>query len=976
MQNDRGEEGSVDLSSFPLLRIDQISRHKTETLVDSEARLSALGHDEDDGIESSIAAFVSKLLAHVRKEIADRREKEGGIIVRDELSRPSCGDGSSDRCAMSNDARSTKPPRADLPEHGWDCALLSTNYEVTSERSTRNVANSSTYSRSHSLPLTRPPSHQRPHDRTRTSSLQPSFFVSSSPKSKLSSFRSRAKQAKASLWARSSEAISRQSERERHERTRRALETMQDWHKEREKSRKRREDLLETERGLRLERQRARMEREVQVRSSMHAAAEEARANALAAGCTDEEAIVEAAAAAAKVVDDDSTVFQPTAENSDDGSFINDDYENEECSPSQLSSDEMAQVDNSFVIANDPSKQTPGPHILSECIEESVALPSESAATTDPTPGPQICFECTVESVDLPSATGKLQSGKPDERTDTDISHPPVIEKIDRETPPNVPPMPETLQRAHNVYDDDDNSVSADLEVTDDIETQEPPDEAQHSHLTTADDRTSRVGAKPIRIKAARETKYCDTFPSFSGIFVDPPGGRMQTSDADVRQSELSKSLKNQIVQYTRMSTAFAALSLEQTNDSSDCSDSLDQGLFYHINSRRPEVASIIRSAFTNSSWSELPRDVEGNYWNLMWVWGLPKASTFENLLVFQKINRFRDTRGLTRKDLLKKNMDSFDFMPLTYALPHEFNSFVSGYQSLQKANGNRGDNYWIMKPVGLSRGRGISIVNDIAAVSYSRPIVIQRYIQDPLCFMGFKFDLRMYVLVTSFSPLEAFIYKDGLARFGSRQYLLKPESLNDKRIHLTNSSVQKDYVDEVDRSHPAYLAGSRGYGNKVAFTWLWKRLEEIGMDTDELWLKLVNVCRTALITTGSDIQHQPNSFEIFGYDLMFDRSLKCWLIEVNSSPSLACDSPLDDHIKGNLIKDTIALVDPPAYDRKALANVCKRRLTHRKSSSNVSDRAVLETDLAEILMNGVPRKFGEIPKRLGNFERIVPMVD
>lgn len=726
------------------------------------------------------------------------------------------------------------------------------------------------------------------------------------------------------------------------------------------------------------------MEREVQVRSSMHAAAEEARANALASGCTDEEAIVEAAAAAAKVVDDDSTVFQPTAEDSDDGSFINDDYENEECSPSQLSSDEMAQVDNSFVIANDPSKQTPGPQIWSECIGESVALPSESsslnqnnsAATSDPTLGPQICFERIVEPVDLRSASGNLQSGKTDESTDTDISHPPVIEKIDRETPPNDPPTPETLQQAHDVYDEDDNSVTAGSEYTDDIETQEPTDETQHSHLTTVGNRTSRVGAKPIRINAAPEKKYCDIFPSFSGIFVDPTGGRMQTSDADVRQSELSKSLKNQIAQYTRMSTAFAALSLEQTNDSSDYSDSLDQGLFYHINSRRPEVASIIRSAFANSSWSELPRDVEGNCWNLMWVWGLPKASTFENLLVFQKINRFRDTRGLTRKDLLKKNMDSFNFMPLTYALPHEFNSFVSGYQSLQKANGNPGDNYWIMKPVGLSRGRGISIVNDIADVSYSRPIVIQRYIQDPLCFMGFKFDLRMYVLVTSFSPLEAFIYKDGLARFGSRQYSLKPESLNDKRIHLTNSSVQKDYVDEVDRSHPAYLAGSRGYGNKVAFTWLWKRLEEIGMDTEELWLKLVNVCRTALITTGSDIQHQPNSFEIFGYDLMFDRSLKCWLIEVNSSPSLACDSPLDDHIKGNLIKDTIALVDPPAYDRKALANVCKRRLTHRKSSSNVSDRAVLETDLAEILMNEVPRKFGEIPKRLGNFERIVPMVD
>ncbi len=307
--------------------------------------------------------------------------------------------------------------------------------------------------------------------------------------------------------------------------------------------------------------------------------------------------------------------------------------------------------------------------------------------------------------------------------------------------------------------------------------------------------------------------------------------------------------------------------------------------------------------------------------------------------------------------------------MPLTYALPHEFNSFVSGYQAIQKLAGNNSVNYWIIKPVGLSRGRGISLVNDIANVSYSQPIVIQRYIADPLCFMQYKFDLRLYVLVTSFSPLEAFIYKEGLARFGSRQYSNRPEFLHDRRIHLTNTSIQKEFND-IDRSHPAYLAGTHGSGNKVAFTWLWKRLEGLGMNTKELWLKIVDVCRKALEAAGSDIQHQPNSFEIFGFDLMFDTSLKCWLIEVNSSPSLGCDSELDTRIKGNLMRDTILLVDPPAYDRKALADVCRRRIKHRKSTST---RETLEEDLSQILKKKLPRKFGQQPRRMGSYERIVP---
>lgn len=306
--------------------------------------------------------------------------------------------------------------------------------------------------------------------------------------------------------------------------------------------------------------------------------------------------------------------------------------------------------------------------------------------------------------------------------------------------------------------------------------------------------------------------------------------------------------------------------------------------------------------------------------------------------------------------------------MPLTFALPHEFASFVSGYQSVQKNLVDKSANYWIIKPIGLSRGRGISIVNDIADVSYSRPVVIQRYITNPFCFMGFKFDLRMYILVTSFSPLEAFIYKEGLARFGSKPYSLNPELLHDRRIHLTNSSVQQEYSDDIDKSHPAYLAGAHGFESKTAFTWLWKRLESLGVDTNDLWVKLTDVCRYTLLAAGSDIQYQPNSFEIFGYDLMFDQHLKCWLIEVNSSPSLACDSPLDTRIKGSLIRDTVALVNPPAYDRKVLSTICQRRMTQRHSA------AKNDSDVDQVLLHTALREVGEMPKRIGNYERLFPI--
>lgn len=49
----------------------------------------------------------------------------------------------------------------------------------------------------------------------------------------------------------------------------------------------------------------------------------------------------------------------------------------------------------------------------------------------------------------------------------------------------------------------------------------------------------------------------------------------------------------------------------------------------------------------------------------------------------------------------------------------------------------------------------------------------MQRYLSSPLLIGGKKFDLRIYVLVTSYQPLTCYMYREGFARFSSTRFTM-----------------------------------------------------------------------------------------------------------------------------------------------------------------------------------------------------------
>ncbi|XP_034274044.1 tubulin polyglutamylase TTLL5 isoform X6 [Pantherophis guttatus] len=333
----------------------------------------------------------------------------------------------------------------------------------------------------------------------------------------------------------------------------------------------------------------------------------------------------------------------------------------------------------------------------------------------------------------------------------------------------------------------------------------------------------------------------------------------------------------------------------------------------YHLSFKIVRTDSrLVRSILSAHGFREV--HPSSNEYNLMWTGSHLKPYVLRTLTDIQKVNHFPRSYELTRKDRLYKNINrmqqiygfkTFHILPQTFILPAEYQEFCTSYSK------DRGP--WIVKPVASSRGRGVYLINNPNQISLEENILVSRYINNPLLIDDFKFDVRLYVLVTSYDPLVIYLYEEGLARFATVRYDQGSKNIKNQFMHLTNYSVNKKSGDYVSCDDPEV----EDYGNKWSMSAMLRYLKQEGKDTtalmasvEELIIKTVISAELAIAAAcKAFIPHRGVCFELYGFDVLIDSTLKPWLLEVNLSPSLACDAPLDLKIKASMLSDMFTLV-------------------------------------------------------------------
>ena len=319
-------------------------------------------------------------------------------------------------------------------------------------------------------------------------------------------------------------------------------------------------------------------------------------------------------------------------------------------------------------------------------------------------------------------------------------------------------------------------------------------------------------------------------------------------------------------------------------------------------------------------------------HWTTKQYTTAPPTATTTTTALF---NHYAHTANVTQKDALARTMrrlravyggQLYSFTPLSFILPREraawHEAAKRGREERRQQEDDDADEQqlWIVKPSLSSQGRNISLVADPATHTVSSsPAVCQRYIGRPHLIDGHKYDLRIYVLVTSCRPLRAYLCQQGLCRFSSERYT--PLDTANLLAHLTNSSLHK---------HSSAAAHKWTLARYLAHT------HSSPAAVHSFWLRLTHLVLLTLLPLVADVAGGGGSgaFELFGFDVLVDERWRLWLLEVNKSPAIAMSCDEDRQVKLPMLND---LLDVLHVQRAAPVTAVHSRTEREESKEQLS---------------------------------------
>lgn len=237
-----------------------------------------------------------------------------------------------------------------------------------------------------------------------------------------------------------------------------------------------------------------------------------------------------------------------------------------------------------------------------------------------------------------------------------------------------------------------------------------------------------------------------------------------------------------------------------------------------------------------------------------------------------------------------------YKFLPKSFVLPQDESIFQ---EALSKH-----DKFYIFKPDRGSLGHGIRLISPNTDFKIPRrSAVAQEYIE-AYTIDNLKFDLRIYVLILSVTPLQIYICRNGVARFCTEN-----SGTNSKYSFLTNTAINAKNPDAVPDQMTRMISN------------VFEQMQMQGVDINTLWKRIDDVIILTVISaygylSKMEKEQCPNNgisrcFQIFGCDILLDKNLNPYILEINHRPSMKTNTEDSKQLKIRMLEDAMKLASP-----------------------------------------------------------------
>jgi tubulin polyglutamylase TTLL9 len=187
---------------------------------------------------------------------------------------------------------------------------------------------------------------------------------------------------------------------------------------------------------------------------------------------------------------------------------------------------------------------------------------------------------------------------------------------------------------------------------------------------------------------------------------------------------------------------------------------------------------------------------------------------------------------------------------------------------------------------VRVSHGADPKLIRMVRESDWNPRSIIHQQIADPLLIGGHKFHMRINLVITNVSPLEAFVHENGRCIFA-----LKPSTHASRNFgeHFDADAhvVQKDSITKPE-ALDNYFKGVDGQQIRMRQLLAYLAENHPSFKKNSLWNQILDIAtEVAAYLSQGVLKHsrvaRDRHFEVFGMDLMLDKNLKVWMCDLDT---------------------------------------------------------------------------------------------